>query len=254
MKILRQLAKKIKLLIFENLHSCKHNIQLDHAVFSFTFDDAPASAMVNGARILEQVGAAGTFYIALGICDAEENKDKFVTRNDIHKLQDKGHDIECHTFSHLNIRENPASKVLSDCHRNTSELANLTGKSCIEHFAYPFGAVSLSGKKILRNQYKTLRTTNPGLNYGITDMTHLRTISLCNIDFDRNQVRNAINEAVNKKAWVIFFSHDIQEQPSKWGLSPEDFAWVVNECINSPGKLLDIKRAYDLIIGKKKSY
>ncbi len=34
---------------------------------SFTFDDVPASAYVNGAAILERYGMRGTFYIAAGI-------------------------------------------------------------------------------------------------------------------------------------------------------------------------------------------
>ena len=35
---------------------------------SFTFDDVPASAYINGAAILEQHDMRGTFYIAAGIC------------------------------------------------------------------------------------------------------------------------------------------------------------------------------------------
>src|SRR5262249_55413132 len=39
---------------------------------SFTFDDVPDSAYLNGASILEECGIRGTFYIAAGTCGTQD--------------------------------------------------------------------------------------------------------------------------------------------------------------------------------------
>lgn len=244
---LRNLAKQAKLLVYENLYSRKVNIKLDHAIFSFTFDDVPVSAMSNGARILERAGVTGTYYVALGMANAKNGEEDFLNIDDIRALHDRGHDIQCHTYSHINLKQVTANEAFADCSRNTSQLATITGKAGIDHFAYPFGAVTMTGKKMLRKKYLTLRTVDPGLNYGMSDMTHLRTVSLCRIDFDRNQVRDAITKALSCNAWVIFVSHDIKEHPSEWGLSPDDFSWAVDECKKTSGMILNVRQAYESI-------
>jgi peptidoglycan/xylan/chitin deacetylase (PgdA/CDA1 family) len=38
------------------------------AIVSFTFDDFPSSAVSNGARLLEDHGARGTFYLTGSYC------------------------------------------------------------------------------------------------------------------------------------------------------------------------------------------
>ncbi|MCB8835211.1 polysaccharide deacetylase family protein, partial [Escherichia coli] len=40
------------------------HIPVSRPVVSFTFDDVPDTALTNGARILEDHGVRGTFYIA----------------------------------------------------------------------------------------------------------------------------------------------------------------------------------------------
>lgn len=251
---LKRLLKKIKLLFVENIYTHKIDIKLDKAIFSFTFDDVPISAATNGREILEKSGATGTYYVSLNIESSEDNTDasirRFIKEDDIKTLFDNGHNIGCHTFNHLNLRQTSAAEAYKDCKINTDLLKKITNVASIDHFAYPFGMVSLSSKKALRNKYKTLRTTDGGLNVGKTDMTHLRSVSLCSISFDKNTVLKAIDEAANKNAWVIFFSHDINDNPSEWGTSVEDFKWVVEQCGKSSGEILNIDEAYKKITTK----
>jgi len=253
MGTLRAFLKKIKLFVFENIYSNKINIQNDKAIFSFTFDDVPISAAVAGAKILEDAGVRGTYYVALGMESSNSEKEaerRFINEDEILALYEKDHDIGCHTFSHFNFREIPTSDIEVDCNKNTDRLMNIIKSSSIDHFAYPFGAVSLPGKKQLGYKYKTMRTTDPGLNYGSTDMSHLRTISLCNISFDRDKVLKSIQSAVKHKAWVVFFSHDICDSPSDWGTKTNDFKWVVEQCKKVDGEILNVTNAYARITNR----
>ena len=151
MGTLRQLLKTLKLLIFENIYTRKVNIKNNRAIFSFTFDDVPISAATNGARILEEFNITGTYYVALGMEHVDDNDNtsnrQLINDTDIKSLHKAGHDIGCHTYSHLNLRSNKTKFVVSDCKKNTKKLQEILHTSSIDHFSYPFGAVSPGGKK-----------------------------------------------------------------------------------------------------------
>jgi len=257
MGAIKALFRAFKLFVFENIYTNKIDIKNDKAIFSFTFDDVPISAATNGASILEEINATGTYYVALGMEDADGSKDsnnrRFINDSEIHLLYKKGHDIGCHTYNHLNLKKSKTKNVVSDCDNNTRGLQHILGTTSIDHFAYPFGKVSPGAKRELGRKYKTLRTTAHGINAGKTDLTHLRSVSLCSITFYKDSIQAAIHEAVNNKAWLIFYTHDICENPSDWGTNTEDFKWVVGQCAKSDGEILNVSQAFDKIAGNRGS-
>lgn len=241
------IAKQAKLLFFENIYTRKININLNKAIFSFTFDDVPVSAAINGAKILEDAGTTGTYYVALGMDDGSFSGKRFIDEKDIKTLHEKGHDIGCHTYSHLNLRKQGSALIEQDCIKNTNKLKSIIGNNSIEHFSYPFGMVSPWGKKVLGRKYKTLRTTDYGINNSKTDLTHLRAVSLCSRTFNRTEILETIQNAVRANGWIIFFTHDIVEKPSEWGTTIDDFKWVVDQCLNTSGRILNVSKAYDFM-------
>lgn len=249
---LKSMLKTIKLLVLENVFTRKINIDLDKAIISFTFDDVPITAATNGAAILEKHNLTGTYYVALGIdniAKGENNKiRKFVDETEVNHLHTTGHNIGCHTYSHINQRKHTSDTIIKDCNKNTKSLQNILNTSSIEHFSYPFGMINPFCKKLLRNKYKTLRTSDPGLNYGNTDMSHLRAINLYSNSFDRNELLEMIGLAIQKKAWLIFYTHDVCERPSEWGVTIDDFNWLVEQCIKSECEILPINHAYNKIV------
>src|SRR5580704_13419128 len=70
---------------------------------SFTFDDVPASAYTSGAAILEQHGMRGTFYIAAGTLGDMDSDWRVIDREQVRALHARGHEIGCHTFSHIRV-------------------------------------------------------------------------------------------------------------------------------------------------------
>jgi peptidoglycan/xylan/chitin deacetylase (PgdA/CDA1 family) len=251
MAAISSIIKTIKLLVLENIYTQKVNINLNKAIISFTFDDVPISAATNGAAVLEKQGLTGTYYVALGMEKIDESSDdsarKLLNANDIKQLQDIGHDIGCHTYSHLNQRHHAVKKVLEDCNKNTAYLQDILNTKAVYNFAYPFGMVSPLGKRALGKKYKTLRTTDRGINSGLTDMSHLRAVRLYSKTFDKVALTQIINLAIREKAWLIFYTHDVCEQPSEWGVTTDDFEWVVKQCVQKECEVLNINDAYNKI-------
>jgi peptidoglycan/xylan/chitin deacetylase (PgdA/CDA1 family) len=87
-------------------------------VVSFTFDDVPDSAYLNGAAILEDHGIRGTFYIAGGTCGTQEEYWRVIDQEQVGALHDAGHEIGCHTFSHINVDRLDALEMDEECRRN----------------------------------------------------------------------------------------------------------------------------------------
>src|SRR3954468_20928 len=80
---------------------------------SFTFDDIPKSATL-GARILENHGARGTFYVSGGLVGTVEPDWAAVDAGDIVALHRNGHEIGCHTFSHKRACDLDASELAAE--------------------------------------------------------------------------------------------------------------------------------------------
>src|ERR1700726_2368022 len=58
----------------------------DRPLVSFSFDDIPDSAFIHGARVLEERGARGTFYIAGGLCGRTEADRRLISASDCVEL------------------------------------------------------------------------------------------------------------------------------------------------------------------------
>ena len=250
MSRLIRLLKSARNSIYENVYPSRININNRNTIFSFSFDDVPISAMRVGARILESHSAPGTFYVAMGMSDVETNscQREYLNDEDLILLQNKGHDVQCHTYNHLSAKRNSPKVLLEDCEKNFTRLRKVLKGKRMDHFAFPFGEVSLRAKKVLNKRYKTMRSVEHGINVGITDASHLRGVSLCNIDFDRARINKAIQAALDKNAWVIFFTHEVCDSPSDWGTNTNDFKWVVEQCAMSHGVILSVSAAYNEII------
>ena|ERR1700738_3477530 len=68
---------------------------------SFTFDDIPKSAATTGARLLDEHGARGTFYVSGGVVGSSSPNWEMTDADNILALHARGHEIGCHTFSHI---------------------------------------------------------------------------------------------------------------------------------------------------------
>ena len=74
----------------------------DASFVSFTFDEFPSSAVNSGGKIIAEIGTAATFYATSGP-SADERYSKY----DLDTLLAEGHELGCHTDSHLRVGRVP---------------------------------------------------------------------------------------------------------------------------------------------------
>jgi len=189
---------------------------------SFTFDDVPASAYVNGAAILEHYGLRGTFYIAAGICGTlDENEHwRVIDRGQVRALHDRGHEIGCHTFSHLKVDTLDAHQLREDCDRNGALLRELCPGVELTNFCYPFGRVSWPRKRELQDRFDTCRGIYEGINAGTIDLALLRVIELYDRTLTPEKLDRALRDVRERNGWLVFYTHDVADSPSWIGASP----------------------------------
>jgi peptidoglycan/xylan/chitin deacetylase (PgdA/CDA1 family) len=188
---------------------------------SFTFDDVPASAYTNGAAILDQHGMHGTFFIATGILGDMDRHWRVIDRSQVRALYDRGHEIGCHTFSHVGVDQLDAREMDEECRRNRDVLNELCPGIEITNFCYPFGRVSLPRKRQLQRMFDSCRGIYEGINAGIVDLALLRAIDLYDRTLTRDKLNRVLRETRERNGWLIFCTHDVTETPSWIGCSPQ---------------------------------
>lgn len=188
---------------------------------SFTFDDVPNSAYTNGAAILEQYGLRGTFYIAAGTLGRLEKDWRVIDRDQVGALHQRGHEIGCHTLSHVSIDKIDARRMDEECRRNREALRELCVGVEIANFCYPFGRVSLPRKLQLIERFDSCRGIYEGINAGTIDLGMLRVIELYDRTLTGEKLRRVLRENRDRNGWLIFYTHDVAESPSWIGCSPQ---------------------------------
>jgi peptidoglycan/xylan/chitin deacetylase (PgdA/CDA1 family) len=187
---------------------------------SFTFDDIPKSAATTGAAILEDHGARGTFYVSGGLVGTDQPFWSTAGAGDIVSLNEKGHEIGCHTFSHQRAYDLDRTSMATEIDHNRRYLRSLVPSLKLNSFAYPYGYGSFARKLQLRSVFQSSRSIVPGINSGMVDPQFLRAIPLIDLHIDEDAINRAFDETQNTNGWLIFYGHDVNDEPSPYGCSP----------------------------------
>ncbi len=189
---------------------------------TFTFDDVPVSACETGASILERYGARGTFYVAGGGCGTSDHLGP--PRASIEHLRTicrNGHEIGCHTYSHPAVRYINSEELGVELDQNKSFLQKIDKDIAIRNFAYPYGDMSIRTKRNLEERFDSCRSCYAGINSSIADLGALKAWPLEDASLDRAGVVELITRTARSGGWLIFYSHDVAERPSRYGVSPD---------------------------------
>jgi peptidoglycan/xylan/chitin deacetylase (PgdA/CDA1 family) len=214
------------------------------AIVSFTFDDAPASAASEGAPILESFGIRGTYYLCGGRLGGPGDLTQLLDRGQAEALARAGHEIGCHTFGHTDVRYIDWPSLTSSLRKNAETLSEISG-AVPRNFAYPFGGISFGKKLRLRSCFDTCRGIYPGINVGKIDPGLLSAVPLYADTLDEDGVRHWIAEAVAASGWLIFFTHDVSETPTPFGVTPDLLRVAVTAALEAGCACLPVADAVD---------
>ena len=187
---------------------------------SFTFDDVPDSAYLNGAAVMEDRGIRGTFYIATGTCGNIDIYWRVIDRGQVRALHDRAHEIGCHTFRHVSVDRLDARGMDEECRRNDDALRALCDGIQVTNFCYPFGRLSLARKLQLQKRFHTCRGIYEGINTGTIDLGLLQVIELYDRTLTPDKLQRALRATRERNGWLIFYTHDVADTASWIGCSP----------------------------------
>ncbi len=199
----------------------------DAPLVSFTFDDVPDSAYTNGARVLERHGVRGTFYIAGGILGARDTYWNVIERDQVRALHESGHEIGCHTYSHVGVDALDGKAMDEECRRNRDALRDLCPDISLRNFCYPFGRASLPRKQQLERRFDTCRGIYEGINAGVVDLGLLRVIELYDRTLTAEKLARVLRDNRDRNGWLVFYTHDVADMPSWIGCSPDRLRAVI---------------------------
>jgi peptidoglycan/xylan/chitin deacetylase (PgdA/CDA1 family) len=204
-------------------------VRLAAPMVSFSFDDAPATAMEAGARALEARGLRGAYYVAAGLSGRQGPMGRYATREETAAVHAAGHEIGCHTFSHLDCGQAARPAIEADVERNRAALAEW-GVGAPSSFAYPYGDVSFAAKAALGRRYRLLRALNHGL---VEDGTDLNQAPAVGVEGPGGEAaaRHWLERAIARKAWLILYTHDVSEAPSPWGCTPDALGRLIDAAL-----------------------
>ncbi|OCJ51331.1 polysaccharide deacetylase family protein [Agrobacterium rubi] len=223
------------------------NVTCKRPIVSFTFDDVPDTAHSAGARILEENGVRGTFYIAGSLIGTTEPDRKLISDEGCRSLAQSGHEIGCHTFAHDSVRTLNSSELARDLNRNAEVLDGFDHAVGQRNFAYPYNQGALRHRHAFAKRYATARAGGDQINRGKVNRSYLWGMEIRQPETDALALTNQIDAVKAQPGWLIFFTHDISDMPTPYGCTPYAFSRLVRYAVSTGCLVLPVRDALNHI-------
>jgi peptidoglycan/xylan/chitin deacetylase (PgdA/CDA1 family) len=201
----------------------------ERPMLSFAFDDVPVSATEAGAAILERRGLRGSYYIAAALADTDAATGHMACGAAVKRLADAGHEIGCHTYTHLDCGQAEAADAVEDVARN-AEALEAWGVARPVTFAYPFGDVAPATKRALAGRFALLRALHAGVITRGADLNQAPAVPVEGPEGESLGL-HWIERAAAQRGWVILTTHDVAEAPTEWGCTPQTLERLADAAI-----------------------
>lgn len=222
-------------------------LSLRRPIVTFTFDDFPRSALTVGGRILTQHGVHGTYFVAMGLAGTTiESGEMFVVK-DLDDLLADGHELGCHTHEHLPAWETPPSAYLASVDRNLRALEAVPRPVRPTSHSYPISFPRPASKRRLATRFRACRFGGQDANRGMVDLNALNSFFIEQSVHDFARIERCVESLASVPGWLIFSTHDVDANPTRYGCTPEFLAQVV-DCVRASGAtVLTMNEALDEI-------
>ncbi len=216
-------------------------------IISFTFDDFPASALSVGGTILRGRGIAATYYTSLGLMGQTTPTGQIFQRDDLAAIREQGHDVGCHTFDHFPAWETPTATYIQSVERNHAALDRVFPGPRLDTHSYPISYPRPGTKRRLQHRFRACRGGGQCVNSGQMDLNYVSSFFLEQSHDDMAAIDRVIENVLVSRGWLIFSTHDISQNRTRFGCTPLFFENVVRKACDSGAKLLSIPAALDLL-------
>src|SRR5206468_12321912 len=87
------------------------------------------------------------------------------------------------------------------------------------------------------------------INVGMADLNLLSATFLEKSRDRPDAVKALIDENTRERGWLIFATHDVSDNPSPFGCTPDFFEQVVRWAVESGARILPVVRALEVLQG-----
>ena len=203
----------------------------ERPTISFSFDDAPLSAFTRGAGVLERHGVRGTFFVCAGTAGQDSVNGRLGAREDMLRAGAAGHELACHTYSHLDCGRADAAGAAADLDLN-AETLQAWGLPAPETFAYPYGEVGAAAKRLAGTRFAFSRTVRRGLVDAGKDLAQAPGVGIEGEEGEALAGR-WMDAARSRRAWLILFTHAVEERATRYGCSEAALERLVGRAISA---------------------
>ena len=221
----------------------------ERPIASVTFDDFPKSAWVRGGPILARHQVRATYYTAGSFCGRTLDGMTYYDAEDLQALAEAGHEIACHGFGHQPTPSLSNQQLAEDAARNAEFLSPFLNGGKAESYAFPYGLASPRTKRFYAPRFGTARGVHPRLNSGRADLALLNAVSIELRCWESEEIDRAITRARHDRAWIIFYTHDISDDPSPFGSTPAMLSDLLTRLIKARIEILPMREAVKAAIG-----
>jgi peptidoglycan/xylan/chitin deacetylase (PgdA/CDA1 family) len=215
-------------------------IHPERPLISFSFDDFPQSALRLGGAILRESDLLGTYYVSLGLMNAEVESGRMFELSDLNMLREQGHELGCHTFSHCHSGDTDTKSFERAIIENQHALHDLFPGAEFKTFSYPISSPRPWSKKRASSHFLSCRGGGQTFNHGTADLNNLSAYFLEKSRHDINLAKDMIDRNRQAQGWLIFATHDISDNPTPYGCAPGFFEQVVRYAVDSGAKVLPV--------------
>lgn len=194
-------------------------LTLQRPVVTFCFDDFPRTALSCAGDILSRSGCHGTYYASAGLVNTTTELGEQFRQEDLADLLEEGHELGSHTCHHTSCRSVPFEAFVQDVWDGCKALEDMIGSAVSRNFAYPYGDVTLNSKRALTGM-TSCRGIYSGMNGPAVDLNLLKACALYGGTEQLNRIEEIVGTAEKYNRWLIFYTHDVRQKPSRFGCTP----------------------------------
>jgi peptidoglycan/xylan/chitin deacetylase (PgdA/CDA1 family) len=203
-----------------------------------------------GGALLAKYGARGTYYTAGSFAGRTVKDIEYYDPSDLAALHGAGHELGCHGFGHEPTPSLSTAALQADADRNANFLKTFANGAAPVSYAYPFGGISLRTKRFYADRFSTARGVHPGLNEGTLELAQLNTVGIETGTWNEDAVLRKIADAKAASAWIIFHTHDVSENPTRYGCTPAMLETVLKGLAGAGIEVLPMREALRVATGE----
>src|SRR5262249_29839732 len=155
----------------------------------------------------------------------------------------QGHELGCHTFSHVHAENTPPEVFEEEVVRNRIELQRYLPGSKLETLSYPIGVPRADTKRRVSKYFSCCRCGGQTFNKGTMDLNFLSAFFLEKCREDLGAIKEVIDQNQKEKGWLILATHDVCEHPTPFGCTPTLFEEVVKYAMASGARIMPVSSA-----------